>query len=236
MEFRSQEANRALVLAAVLAVAAAAMEPAREYRYEVRHDHWRSSAAGELVISERGVSYTETAKKAHAWKWRYEDIQQLRISAKEIRVLTYEDVPWKLGLDREQRFRASGGGFESAYEYLKDRLDQRLVAALADPAVEPLWRMPVKLKERFGGAEGELIAGARRIVFRSDREGKSRTWRYRDIDNISSSGPFELTVTTFERSLAYYGGRKAFTFQLKQALDEARYENLWRRLMEGENP
>lgn len=211
-----------------------AMEPAREYRYEVRHDHWRGSGAGELVFSGRSVSYTERGKKAHAWRWRYEDIQQLRISPKEIRVLTYEDVRWKLGRDREQRFRAAGGSFQEAYEYLKDRLDQRFVAALADPAAEPLWRMPVKLKERFGGADGELTAGAGRIVFRSDREGKSRTWRYGDIDNISSSGPFELTLTTFERSLAHYGGRKGFTFQLKQALDGARYDSLWRRLMQGE--
>jgi hypothetical protein len=35
---------------------------------------------------------------------------------------------------------------------------------------------------------------------------------------VSSSGPFQLTITTFE---------KQFDFQLKQPLSEARYNRLW---------
>jgi hypothetical protein len=51
-----------------------------------------------------------------------------------------------------------------------------------------------------------------------------------DIDNVSSSGPFDLTITTFERAKLSYGDRKAFNFQLKQRIDERQYEALWRRL------
>jgi hypothetical protein len=75
-----------------------------------------------------------------------------------------------------------------------------------------------------------LIVGEDRIVFRSDRKGESRTWRYADIDNISTTGPFQLTVTTFERSRANYGNRKGFNFQLKEQLEETRYNELWRQL------
>ena len=55
----------------------------------------------------------------------------------------------------------------------------------------------------------------------------SRTWRYGDIDNISSSGPFELTVTTFERDKYTLGDRKAFNFQLKERITETAYNAIW---------
>lgn len=86
---------------------------------------------------------------------------------------------------------------------------------------------------RTGGAEGVLRASAGALVFDTARKGRSRTWRYTDIDGVSTSGPFDLTVTTFERSRADYGDRKNFRFQLKQPLGEARYNELWRRIQQG---
>ena len=78
-----------------------------------------------------------------------------------------------------------------------------------------------------GGADGSLAFGADGIVYASPARDESRTWRYRDIDNISSSGPFQLTVTTFERALADYNDRKEFNFELKQPITEAKYNELW---------
>jgi len=75
-----------------------------------------------------------------------------------------------------------------------------------------------------------LQAGLDEIVYKSTRKGESRAWRYRDIDNIGSSGPFQLTITSFERARMQYGSRKDFEFQLKQPLEEARYNDLWLRL------
>jgi hypothetical protein len=90
--------------------------------------------------------------------------------------------------------------------------------------------VPVKRLGTIRGSEGVLRVASDRIVYSTDQEGQSRTWRYQDIDNISTSGPFELTVTTFERSQRHYGSRKAFNFQLKQPLEEAKFDHLWRRL------
>jgi hypothetical protein len=75
-----------------------------------------------------------------------------------------------------------------------------------------------------------LEVGTDAVVYRSADKAGSRSWRYEDVDNISSSGPFELTITTFERDRADYGSRKGFTFQLKRPLDEAKYNDLWLRL------
>jgi hypothetical protein len=207
----------------------------REFRYEVRHERLCKGSTGTLQVNERGVSYQEVSKKKkkhpHAWEWSYQDIQQLEVSPKEMRVLTYKDNPWKLGADREYNFRMVGEGqFLEVYEMLKNRLDQRIVAALADPEVRPLWEMPVKRVGRIVGSEGLLVVGRERIVYRTARSGDARTWRYNDIENISTSGPFQLTVTTYERARAHYGSLKEFNFQLKEPLSEERYNDLWRRL------
>ena len=50
------------------------------------------------------------------------------------------------------------------------------------------------------------------------------------IRKTRSSGPFQLTITTFERAKTHYGNLKGFNFELKQRLEEPRYNDLWRRL------
>ena len=209
--------------------------PQQNFKYDVRHQHLRKGCTGTLLVNERGVSYQEISKKKkkhlHAWEWSYQDIQQLEVSPRELRVLTYKDNPWKLGADREYGFRVLGERrLLEVYALLKDRLDQRLVAALADPGLIPLWQIPAKHLGRISGSEGLLIVGRDRIIYSTARPGDSRTWRYKDIENISTSGPFQLTLTTYERAKSHYGSLKGFNFQLKAPLSEDRYNDLWRRL------
>ena len=155
----------------------------------------------------------------------------MKVEPKSLTVLTYKDNRWKLGADREYHFDLrSAKTFEDAYGFLSKRLDQRFVAALAAAPGKPLWEIPVKRLVRFGGNEGVLQVGTASIVYVSSRKNESRTWRYEDIDNISTSGPFQLTIVTFERSKLDYGSRKQFNFELKQRLDESRYDDLWLRL------
>jgi hypothetical protein len=59
------------------------------------------------------------------------------------------------------------------------------------------------------------------VVFRADPAGESRTWRIADIESVTSSGPFDLTLTTRE---------KEFQFDLKRVLPEARYQELGRKV------
>ncbi len=47
-----------------------------------------------------------------------------------------------------------------------------------------------------------IQVGAMRLSYKSAKQGESRTWRYKDIDSISTSGPFQLTVTTFEHAMS----------------------------------
>jgi hypothetical protein len=101
---------------------------------------------------------------------------------------------------------------------------------LPDSGVAALWELPVKLLAAFQGSEGVLQVGADRVVYKTARKHQSRTWRFEDIENVSTSGPFQLTLTTHERAKSQYGSLKGFNFQLKQRLDEKRFNILWRRL------
>jgi len=212
-----------------MAAAAWGQEP---LRYEARHDHWRKSCTGTLEVGPDGMAYTETSgkKKEHVWKWSYQDIQQLELGGKRLRVVTYEDNGWKLGADRELRFDLRDGDFTGAYRMLKDRLDQRLVAAIADEPAAVRWEVPVKLLGRMKGTDGLLKVGRERVVFETGKAGHARTWRYEDIENVSTNGPFQLTLTTHERAKSHYGNLRGFNFQLKSRLREDQYMELWRRL------
>jgi hypothetical protein len=245
MAFRIEK--RTLALLSGLALMATASFAQQELRYEV----WRGQSRvahlpphikkvgnmGTLTVTEAGIAFEETGKGGKkpehpkAWRWAYQDIQQLKISPKSLTVLTYKDNKWKLGADREYDFDLmSDKTFAEAYELLKGRLDQRFVAEIPDSISQSLWEIPVKHLLRFGGDEGVLRMGSDSIVYKSARKGESRTWRYEDIENISSAGPFDLTITTFERAKTHYGNLKGFNFELKQRLEEARYNELWLRL------
>ena len=195
-----------LILAATLASAA---------QFAVRHEHLRQGCAGVMTVDENGVRFT--GAKKHAWSWKYEDIQQLRLSPESIYILTYKDSKLRLGKDREYNFTGKIPA-EELYPLLKDRMDQRFVAAVGQASGAVSFSLPVKHLRPIVGSEGTLAFGADAIVYSTPAKAESRTWRYSDIENIGSSGPFQLTITTLE---------KGFTFQLKQPITEARYNQLW---------
>jgi hypothetical protein len=241
MEHRSQKANRFVILfIALLAIAPAG---AAELSYEVRHHRALKDHPGVLTINEKGVGYqqvlSEKQRKKHPKKapklesvqFDYQDIQELWVSADKLLLMTYKDRKWLLGVDKEfEFFLSTGKSFEAAYTLLKNKLDRRFVAALADTQPGMLWELPVKLLGTIQGSEGVLQVGPDRIVYKTDRPRQSRTWRYQDIENVSTSDRYQLTLTTYERAKTHYGSMKGFNFQLKQPLDEKRFELLWKRL------
>ncbi|MEB2362568.1 MAG: hypothetical protein HUU41_11175 [Bryobacteraceae bacterium] len=215
MEFRSQKTTIGLMLLAL---------PAFGLEFPAKHDHLWKYCAGTLRVSGDAVSFKSPD---HGWEWRYDEIQQAKLEPGALVVLTYKDRKWRAGLDWQVKLE---GDFVAAQTLLEENLGRRFVAALAGVVDTPLWKIPVKHLTRFGGSHGVLEVGESRVLYRTDAKGESRTWTLADIENISSSGPYQLTLTTFERAGSHYGNRKDFNFQLKQPLEEERYDTLWRRL------
>ncbi len=185
-----------------------------------------------LRVEDSGISFEEHGKHAaHSRKWRFEDIEQLTLSHDVLRILTYEDLRWRLGGDREFVFDNLPENLATElHPVFSRRLDQRFLAALADDQVKPLWEAPAKLLHLTGGSQGAILVGSGQLVFRSESPEQSRTWRIRDIDLVSSSGPFDLTITTFERAGMNYASRKDFHFELKRPLAETEYNGLWSKV------
>jgi hypothetical protein len=191
-------------------------------QFQVRHEHLYKGCRGTMVADENGIRFKGPNK--HVWSWSYSDIQQLRLEPRKIHILTYADRRLRLGADREYEFTGTLPASE-LYSLWSRRMDQRFVAGLPAPAGAG-FTIPVKRLKRIRGSEGLLTFGADTVVY-STRGNDSRTWRYSDIDTISSSGPFQLTVTTFERARLHYGDRKGFNFELKEPISEARYNQIW---------
>ena len=234
MEHRSQEVSR--IVSLIVALLAIAPAGAAELSYEVRHHRALKDHAGVLTIDDKGVGYQQVHPKGKRPKlesvhFDYQDIQELWVAPDKLVLVTYKDRKWLLGVDKEfEFFLTKGKSFDAAYSMLKDKLDRRFVAAVADLQTSILWELPVKLLGTIQGSEGILEVGSDRIVYKTERQRQSRTWRYQDIENVSTSDRYQLTVTTYERAKTQYGSRKGFNFQLKQPLDEKRFEALWKRL------
>jgi hypothetical protein len=178
-------------------------------------------------MDENSISFEESGKQAkHSRTWKFDDIQELILGPGTLRIVTYEDNRWELGRDRVYVFdRMPASLAADWYPVFRARLDARFVAALADDQAKPEWEIPAKLVHGRSGSQGVVLVGADSVVYRSSQPGESRTWRTGDLENVSSSGAFDLTITTHERE---------FRFQLKQAMGEERYQELWMRVNQAQ--
>jgi hypothetical protein len=233
MAFGSQTAIGLIALAATFA-------PAAELEFRVRHERLLKDRPGLLAFDETGVSWREVHPKkkpqklAHG-RWSYADLQQLYLAPGRVVLLTYQDrTKWLAGVDREFEFLLlPKQDLRPAYAFLKDRLDERFVAAFDDEAGPLLAELPVKHTRLFEGSEGALRIGAERLVYSTSRQEQTRTWRWDDVETLERPDARTLIVTTHERAISHYGSRRDFRFQLKRPLDDAQFETLWKRLHRG---
>jgi hypothetical protein len=147
-----------------------------------------------------------------------------------VRLLTYQDSGLlRLGADRAFTFKVDGN-LKGALPLLEAKLGRKLVMGFAETPEKVLARFAVKHLRPIKGDEGTLTFGENEVSFQSNEKGESRTWRYDDIESISTSDAFHLSLTTWERQRFHYATRRVFNFQLKEPLAEDTYNLLWRRV------
>lgn len=198
---------------------------------KVRHDHGWGSCSGTLTLDDRGVRY-ETTHTKDTRNWTYEDVQQFQVEeGRRIKVLTYEDRKWRLGADKVFEFTWTDGETTplEVYDFLRAHT-RRPIAAWVRPSDlgDVRYEFPVKHLGVLKGREGRLLFTERWVALQSDEKGGDRTWRYEDLESISSSGLYELTLTTYEQQKLHYASRRVYQFQLKESLPPDRYDTLWR--------
>lgn len=227
-----------LLLLALLAMVLG-QDGAAPYQWSVVHQRtlWPDSV-GTLTLDSEGLRFSPARDKngkpkALALGWN--QIQQLTLTESSLEIVTYQDVLWQVGRDRQFRFQrdksAGGNSFAKATESLRERLGSRLVIALgspADPGAVARWRIPAKRLGLLRGVEGSLVFLPGELFFQTEKPGESRRWSLSDIQTIAQTNPYSLTLTAPERALTDQGGFRSFSFQLKQPLGEAQYQELWR--------
>jgi len=190
--------------------------------YAARHRHTAGSCGGTLRVEPAGIVYLEqTAHQHHRWSWAWDDVQRLEVGDDgRVQLVTYRDRALLAGRDQRYEFEVKG---ELDLKALRQALGARLEEHVADAQGAPLWALPAKRLGAVRGSQGELRVYADRVVYYSAAPGESRTWRDREIEFVTSDGPYSLSLTA----------GKTHTFQLKQPLSEADYLALWRRLTPG---
>jgi hypothetical protein len=204
---------------------------AEEIRFQVKHDHGLRSCRGELVFRDDGVEYL-TSNKEDARTWNYVDIQQLGLkSDKKISVVTYEDRKLQFGKDKLFNFELTEGSIPPALAgALQTRLTKPLVSAVIPVLPAARYQLPVKHQHALGGCQGSLEIGEHEIVYKTSHSSDSRIWRYDQLTSIGSTGPFQLRLSSMERTGGEYGAEKNFIFDLKRRLDQEIYDFLWRKV------
>ena len=225
MAFRIE---KAIGLAMLLGVAAAAEQA------EVRHRHLHGGETGIMRVTQEGIAFDESGKKKeHSRKWAWTDIQQVELRRDSLTILTYEDNKWNSGRDIQYNFdRVPEDFILQIRSTLRYNLRGRLVEMTPRSAsAETEWKMPAKLSRAgWRGANGVLTVGPGDVAFQASRPEDSRTWSVADIESVATSGPYDLAITTIERSGFTRASGREFRFNLKEPLDPARYQELWTRV------
>ncbi len=201
---------------------------AQEVKFPVQHKRLLRDRTGELIFGETGIEF-RTKDKKNDRTWKYVDIQQLGLlSSKEITLLTYKDSGWKFDKDIFYRFKITSGEMTPAlFTKLQAKLTRPLVSAIIPPDIAPKFKVPVKHFLGFKGTQGMLEIGDEYVVYRTETPKDSRVWRYQDISSIGTTGPYQLRLTSMDRSNNETGSERNFVFSLKERLTSEAYDFMW---------
>ena len=202
----------------------------------VKHDHFWGSGSGDLTIDQEGITYTSEEDNCHATHWSYSDIQELKIeSPHKIYIRTYQDVWWKLNHDHTFEFDVVARDINTqVVDFLRERLSTQLVSAVFTKPDHVAYAVPAKHQHAFGGGcHGELVFSEEGVYFNSPDSEHSRFWTIEDIDSLGRMSRSNIRITVREHS--HSGSIRNFQFQLKEAMDNTTYEQLWRRVYEPQS-
>jgi len=209
---------------------AVAPMPAQSFPATLEGPLWLGKS-GELRLGEAAIEF-QPAGKQETLRWEYGDIQLLDlVSRTELRLLTYDDVAWKLGRDRELSFELTDGSIsDELFELLRSRLQRPAVNRVVELDGDG-YRIAAKHLHPLGGCEGELRIDEEAIVFDSDDDRHDRRWLFTDaVEGVWSSDPYELEIEFREPRAGRPGEIRTWRYQLKQRLDAEAYQQLKRRL------
>jgi hypothetical protein len=188
--------------------------------------------AGQVEITQDGIAYN-AKKPKHSRTWKYEDIQYFdRISPKEFVILSYEDIGWQLGRDREYHFVITSGELtDEVFQRIAHRLDKPVTDRVVGEVGGVEYEIPVKHLHTLGGCEGELIFTGNSIYYATKHKEDAREWLVaRDVQSVWSMNPYELEIHVYDNNRREFSQSRIYKFALKRPLNAEFYRALKLRL------
>jgi len=180
----------------------------------------RQKEAGHLIFSESGASYSSANGKISV-RLPYSDIREADVSdPRNIRLTTYDVLKRNPLEHRSYKFHLDKDHGSDLAAFLAERLKRPVIGAydVGGDGHFTHFTVPVYHRHLFGGAHGALEIGPDGIQFKTEAKADSRTWLFRDIQTIGSSGPFNFRVST---------ETETYNFDLKERLPEQAYDLGW---------
>jgi hypothetical protein len=170
-----------------------------------------------LIFDTKGIEFRPG--NGSPVRWPFVDIQTLYILPRRITVIGYE-----------KRGRLRPGTKLFRFD-LGSNLPQAVAAQLAKSVGKPVRNgdlmpesssiamLPARHRTALGGTKSNGVLQFRDegIEYISHSANDSRSWRWTDIQTLTSADPFKLTV---------FGYIETYSFDLKQPLDQTTYDRL----------
>lgn len=221
--------------ALTLFLLAASLATAQQEFQVVLKKSLRPDQEGMLRVSDAGVCFAPKGDGENPRCWDYVDIQHLdRLSPTQIKLLSYEDVAWKLGRDRGYLFELLAGELPDAlFDGMAERIGKPVTDRLVQEPSEAAEAIPAKHLKTLGGSEGRVYISPERILYLTEASEQSREWRLeREVASVWSSDPYRLEVHVYEGATGASRQPKVYKFSLKSPLDPELYRRLKLRLYE----
>ena len=208
-------------IAVLLMILTVGAHAADQFEFAVFRDRLPRKEAGQLVISDAGISYRSDHRKTVI------DISLLNVfqadvsDPKVIRIETYDIAKKKLVGRQVYVFGLRGGVHDERLTRFLSKALQRPVIGAFGPAPQPEAVIRAYHRHRLGGCHGTIRIDSDAISFGSDRPEDSRTWLYRDLETLGTMNPFHFRVSTLAET---------FNFDLKERLAESAYDLATRRV------
>jgi len=198
--------------------------------FQVEHDHVWRSCKGKLVFGESTVEFV-AGKKEHSRLWKYEDIQQLAIAPGRISILTYNARKIEFGADQIFNFKLLSGTLSEQFRSeLEKKLTRPLVSAIVPEKTDARFSIPARHRLFLNDSQGVLEFGEEYIVYRSETPADSRVWRYDELMDVGSTGPFQIRIGTLQKTGGEYGDEKNYVFDLKRRLTPRESDFIWEKI------
>ena len=224
------------LLAAMVALAIA-LPAFAETTLEVIHKKTLApDGHGSVRIAADAIEF-EAKKSKNSRRWTYQDIQHFdRLSATEFVLLTYQDVGWQLGRDKQYRFQITSGELtDELLQGISEKIGRPVTNRLFEAPADARYEVPVKHLHGLGGCEGKLIFTDEVVYYTTENHKDAREWRLdRDIDSVWSSNPYHLELHVYDNNRREFSRTRVYKFDLKKRLDSEFYRRLKLQLFERE--